>query len=48
MEHVVERIKQLEKIILVNKYSVFVCDLIFYSFYIAREELWSTLNLYLQ
>lgn len=47
MQYVNERIKQLEKIIIANKYNAFVCDLIFYCFYIAREEFWSTISFYL-
>lgn len=38
MQYVNERIKQLEKIIIANKYSAFVCDLIFYCFYIVSLE----------
>lgn len=41
MQYVNERIKQREKIIIANKYSAFVCDLIFYCFHAAREELWN-------
>lgn len=39
MQYVNERIKQLEKMIIANKYSIFVCDLIFYCFFTAREKL---------